>query len=86
MKLNTMTAKPGAKKLCQLLTIRKKSVWDHRNCCFGNMSCFFKLFVFSIIRSFLFSVSVWYIFKMLVWLAVLRGTKKEVFVQFGPDF
>lgn len=46
---------------------------------------FFKLSVFSIIRSFLFSVSIQYIFKMLVWSAVLRGSKKEVFVQFEPD-
>lgn len=56
MQLNTKIARPGAKRLCQLLTTRQKSLWDHRLQFWEHELFFLKLFVFSIIRSFLFLV------------------------------
>lgn len=59
MDLNRQTARPGAKKSHQLLTMRQKLLWDHTDGYFGDIRLLFiQLFGFSVIRSFLFSLIV----------------------------
>lgn len=57
MEPDRKAARPGAKKLCPLLTMRQIIVGSHRLLFWGHkaLGFFFKLFVFSVIRSFLFS-------------------------------